>query len=152
MGRVLLDLWRLNRQFAAGVILLGLVVTFAGLSFFSPYPPNDSFVVPPDVPPSAEYWMGTTSRGQDMFWLLSFSIRNTLLFGITVAVLSRMLALLVGLSAGYAGGWVDRILMSINDTFIVIPLFPILVLFYFVLRDHMSWGLLALMKIGRAHV
>ena len=33
--------------------------------------------------------------------------------------------------------------MSINDTFIVIPLFPILVLFYFVLRDHMSWGLLA---------
>ena len=35
--------------------------------------------------------------------------------------------------------------MSINDTFIVIPLFPILVLFYFVMRDHMSWGLLALM-------
>ena len=35
--------------------------------------------------------------------------------------------------------------MSINDTFIVIPLFPILVLFYFVMKDHMSWGLLALM-------
>jgi peptide/nickel transport system permease protein len=35
--------------------------------------------------------------------------------------------------------------MSINDTFIVIPLFPILVLFYFVMREHMSWGLLALM-------
>ena len=71
------------------MILLGLVAVFAGLSFFSPYPPNDSFVVPPDVPPSAEYWMGTTSRGQDLFWLLTFSIRNTLLFGIVVAVLSR---------------------------------------------------------------
>ena len=34
--------------------------------------------------------------------------------------------------------------MSINDTFIVIPLFPILVLFYFVMRDNMSWALLAL--------
>jgi peptide/nickel transport system permease protein len=34
--------------------------------------------------------------------------------------------------------------MSINDTFIVIPLFPILVLFYFVLRDAMSWVALAL--------
>jgi peptide/nickel transport system permease protein len=145
MGRILLDLLRFNRQFAAGVILLGLVVVFAALSFLSPYPPNDSFVVPPDVPPSAEYWMGTTSRGQDLFWLLSFSIRNTLLFGITVAVLSRILALVIGLLAGYSGGWVDRVLMSINDTFIVIPLFPILVLFYFVLRDHMSWGLLALM-------
>jgi peptide/nickel transport system permease protein len=145
MGRILLDLLRFNRQFAAGVILLGLVVVLAALSFFSPYPPNDSFVVPPDMPPSAEYWMGTTSRGQDMFWLLSFSIRNTLLFGIVVAVLSRMLALVIGLVAGYSGGWIDRVLMSINDTFIVIPLFPILVLFYFVLRDHMSWGLLALM-------
>ena len=52
--------------------------SFACLSFFSPYPPNDSFVVPPDVPPSAEYWFGTTSRGQDLFWLLTFAIRNTL--------------------------------------------------------------------------
>ena len=34
--------------------------------------------------------------------------------------------------------------MSINDTFIVIPLFPLLVLFYFVMRDNMSWALLAL--------
>src|SRR5436853_4497812 len=145
MGGILLGLLRFNRTFAARVILLTLVGVFACLSFFSPYPPNDSFVVPPDVPPSAEYWMGTTSRGQDLFWLLTFSIRNTLLFGIVVAVLSRALALAIGLVAGYSGGLVDRILMSINDTFIVIPLFPILVLFYFVLRDHMSWGLLALM-------
>ena len=143
--RNVLHLLRANRQFLTGALLLGVVAVFALLSFFSPYPPNDSFVVPPDVPPSAEYWMGTTSRGQDLFWLLTFSIRNTLLFGLTVAVLSRLLALVIGLVAGYSGGLVDRALMSINDTFIVIPLFPILVLFYFVMKDHMSWGLLALM-------
>jgi peptide/nickel transport system permease protein len=34
--------------------------------------------------------------------------------------------------------------MSINDTFVVIPLFPILTLFYFMMHDHMSWTLLAL--------
>ena len=50
---VLLGLLRINRQFAAGIGLLALVAVMAGLSFFSPYPPNDSFVVPPDVPPSA---------------------------------------------------------------------------------------------------
>jgi len=143
--RSVLHLLRANRQFLTGALLLGAVAVFALLSFFSPYPPNDSFVVPPDVPPSAEYWMGTTSRGQDLFWLLTFSIRNTLLFGIAVAVLSRLLALVIGLVAGYSGGLIDRALMSINDTFIVIPLFPILVLFYFVMKDHMSWGLLALM-------
>ncbi len=145
MGRILVDLLRFNRQFAIGLVLVAIVLGFALLSFFSPYPPNDSFVVPPDVPPSWAYPMGTTSRGQDLFWLLTFSIRNTLLFGITVAVISRLLALVIGLVAGYCGGLVDRVLMSINDTFIVIPLFPILVLFYFVMKDHMSWGLLALM-------
>jgi len=145
MGRTILHLLRHNRQFATGVALLAMVAGFSCLSFFSPYPPNDSFVVPPDVPPSWDFPMGTTSRGQDLFWLLSFAIRNTLLFGLVVAVLSRILALLIGLVAGYSGGLVDRALMSLNDTFIVIPLFPILVLFYFVMREHMSWGLLALM-------
>jgi peptide/nickel transport system permease protein len=38
--------------------------------------------------------------------------------------------------------------MSINDTFIVIPLFPLLVLFYFVMRDYMTWALLALVMAG----
>jgi peptide/nickel transport system permease protein len=144
MGKVLRDLFRFNREFAAGILLLGFVAVIACLSFVSPYPPNDAFVVPPDLPPSRAHWLGTTSRGQDLFWLLTFAIRNTLLFGFTVAIISRVLSLLVGLVAGYAGGVVDRVLMSINDTFIVLPLFPILVLFYFVMRDKMSWILLAL--------
>ena len=145
MGRTLIDLLRFNRQFATGLALLVVVTAFASLSFFSPYAPNDSYVVPPDLPPDWSYPMGTTSRGQDLLWLLSFAIRNTLLFGIAVATLSRLLALLIGLVAGYCGGLIDRALMSLNDSFIVIPLFPILVLFYFVMRDRMSWGLLALM-------
>src|SRR5262245_6721644 len=104
MGRTMLELMQRNRQFACGVVLLALVACFAVLSFFSPYHPNDSFVVPPDLPPSWAYPMGTTSRGQDLFWLLTFSIRNTLLFGLAVAAISRVLALVIGLVAGYSGG------------------------------------------------
>src|SRR5579875_1895366 len=148
MFTVFFGLLRRNRAFAAGVILLAIVVGFASLSFFAPYPPMDSYVVPPDVPPSWAYPMGTNSRGQDVFWQLTAAIRNTLLFGVTVAIVSRCLSLVIGMIAGYAGGAVDRVLMSINDTFIVIPLFPILVLFYFVMRDHLSWLLLALVMAG----
>ena len=129
MASVLRDLLRSNREFAIGIAMLGVVVTMATLSAFSPYPPIDAYLVPPDSPPSLTYPLGTTSRGQDVFWLLTFAIRNSLLFGVLVAVLSRCLSLLIGLTAGYAGGMVDRVLMSINDSFIVIPLFPILVLF-----------------------
>jgi peptide/nickel transport system permease protein len=96
------------------------------------------------MPPDAEHWLGTTSRGQDLFWQLTVALRNTLLFGVMVAAISRVIALMVGLFAGYLGGVGDRLLMLFNDTFIVLPIFPILVLFYFVMRDNMSWGLLAL--------
>lgn len=144
MGAVFRDLLKYNLEFRIGIALTAIVVLLSGLSFFSPYSPIDSYVVAPDVPPSATYWFGTNSRGQDVFWQLTFALRNTLLFGITVALLSRILSLVIGLLAGYKGGAVDRVLMAVNDTFIVIPLFPVLVLFYFVLRDSMSWWLLAL--------
>ncbi len=143
MWQILRDLLRGNRGFAVGVLLLGIVLAFAALRFVSPYSALDTFVVPPDMPPGWPHVLGTTSRGQDVFWLLSVAIGNTLAFGFLVALLSRLLSLLIGLVAGYAGGWVDRALMSVNDTFIVIPLFPILVLFYFVMRDKMSWVSLA---------
>ncbi len=148
MLSVLRDLLRYNREFACGAVLLAFVLVIALMSYFSPYAPQDVYLVPPDVPPSWAYPLGTTSRGQDTFWQLTFAIRNSLAFGFTVALLSRILSLIVGLLSGYLGGVVDRVLMSINDTFVVIPLFPILVLFYFVMRDDMSWGLLALVMAG----
>jgi peptide/nickel transport system permease protein len=144
MLTILRDLLRYNREFAAGTALMAFVLIISCLSFLSPYSPQDIYLVPPDVPPSWAYPLGTTSRGQDTFWILTFAIRNTLLFGFTVAIISRILSLIIGLLSGYLGGPVDRVLMSINDTFIVIPLFPILVLFYFVMRDSMTWALLAL--------
>jgi peptide/nickel transport system permease protein len=137
-------LLRHNREFALGAILILIVLGFAVASFFSPYPPQDSYVVPPDVPPSWAYPLGTNSRGQDIFWQLTVAIRNSLLFGLSVAIMSRILSLIIGLVAGYTGGMVDRALMTINDTFVVIPLFPILVLFFFMMHDRMSWPLLAI--------
>ena len=124
MWRTLRDLLRTTVEFAVGAGLTGIVLVIALLSYFSPYPPLDIYVAPLDEPPGWPHVFGTTSRGQDVFWQLSVAIRNTLLFGIAVAVMSRIMSLLVGLVSGYKGGWIDRVLMSINDTFIVIPLLP----------------------------
>lgn len=144
MLTIVSDLFRYNREFAIGAILMALILVVAALSAVSPYPPADIYVVPPDVPPSWAHPFGTNSRGQDVFWQLTFAMRNTLLFGFAVAILSRVLSLVIGLVAGYRGGLTDRVLMSINDSFIVIPLFPLLILFYFVMRDYMNWALLAI--------
>lgn len=79
-----------------------------------------------------------------MFWQLSAAFKNSLQFGITVAILSRIISITVGLAAGYIGGWVDRVLMFVNDIFVAVPIFPILVLFYFVLRNNMDSFTMAL--------
>ncbi|MGN6467738.1 MAG: ABC transporter permease [Rhizobiaceae bacterium] len=144
MIRTVRDLFRYNGEFAVGAILMLVVLAMSLASYFSPYSPIDAYTVPMDVPPSEPYWFGTNSRGQDVFWQLTFALRNTLAFGFVVAFISRLLSLAIGLISGYVGGAVDRVLMSINDTFIVIPLFPLLVLLYFVLREDMTWFMLAL--------
>lgn len=145
MLNVFRDLLRHNREFAVGLVLVGIIVIFAGLSLFSPVDPTLIYRSPPDQPPSLQYWFGTNSRGQELFWQLTFAFRNTLLFGLTVALVSRAIALAVGLAAGYLGGWVDRALMFVTDIFVAIPLFPILILFYFVMRAEMNSFYLALM-------
>ena len=45
-----------------------------------------------------------------MFWQLTFAIRNTMLFGFAVAILSRAISIGIGLWSGYKGGLVDRVL------------------------------------------
>ena len=108
------------------------------LSYRSPYDPNKSFVVPWDLPPSWKHLFGTTSRGQDLFWWLTFAVRNSLFLGVVTAIISRVISILVGLTAGYRGGWIDRVLMAISDTFVILPLLPILILLSFLLRDSMN--------------
>jgi peptide/nickel transport system permease protein len=142
MFRVIRDLLKYDRRFRIAVIFLGAILLMAFLSFFSPYDPNESFVVPMDAPPSPEYFFGTNSRGQDIFWWMTFAVRNSLLLGVISAAISRVIAIVVGLSAGYEGGWLDKFLMAINDSFIVLPLLPILILLGFLLRDIMNLFLL----------
>jgi peptide/nickel transport system permease protein len=145
MFSIFRDLLRSNSEFAIGLILVSIIVAFTLLSFLSPIDPTLVYRAPPDQPPSLQYLFGTNSRGQELFWQLSFAFRNTLVFGLTVAVLSRVLALVVGLVAGYIGGRVDRALMFVTDILVAIPLFPILILFYFVMRANMNAFYLAVM-------
>ena len=142
MLKVLRDLLRYDGRFRFAFVLLVLVLVMILLSFVSPYDPNKTFVVLMDAPPSLEHLFGTNSRGQDIFWWMTFAVRNSLAVGVITAVISRVIAILVGLAAGYQGGWLDKVLMSINDSFVVLPLLPILILLGFLLRDIMNLFLL----------
>ena len=143
MLTILRDLLKHDGRFRVAFVFLLAIVILSLLSFVSPYDPGQTFMVPPDMPPSGEHLFGTSSRGQDIFWWMAFAVRNSLLLGILTAIISRVIAIFVGLTAGYRGGWADRILMSINDSFVVMPVLPILILLSFLLRGQMSLMMLA---------
>lgn len=91
-----------------------------------------------DQPASAEHPLGTTSLGQDTFWMLLFSLKHSIMIGLMVAVIGGVVGVLFGLIAGFLGGGVDRVMMTVADTFIVIPSLPILILMTALLSGSMS--------------
>lgn len=131
------DLMR-DYRFAWSFTILCILSIFACLSFFSPYDPTLWHEVPRDLPPSAEYWLGTESRGIDIFWEATFAVRNTVIVALIAGIVSRMITVPVAMLSGYKGGMTDRVLMFISDSFLVIPLFLILVMLTLLVRDIMN--------------
>jgi peptide/nickel transport system permease protein len=142
--KVFRDLFR-DFRFVVSFIVLLVILILAILSNFSPYDPTLWNVVPRDMRPSAEYWLGTDSNGQDIFWQATFAIRNSLIISLIAGLVSRVIAILVGMIAGYKGGATDRILMFISDSLLVIPLFLVFVMLAMMVRERMNLVVLGLM-------
>ena len=142
--KVLRDLFKDYRFcFSFGVLVIILILAF--LSIFSPYDPTLWNVVPRDLKPSAKYILGTDSNGQDIFWQATFAVRNSLIISLIAGLVSRMIAILVGMVAGYKGGTIDRVLMFIGDSLLVIPLFLIMVMLAMLVRQYMNLVILGLL-------
>jgi peptide/nickel transport system permease protein len=142
--RVLRDLFKDYRFALSFCIVCGLLI-LAGFSFFSPYDLALWAVVPRDLEPSSTYLLGTNSKGQDVFWEATFAVRNSLIIAVVAATVSRVVAVLVGMVAGYKGGFTDRVLMFVSDVFLVIPLFLIIVMLAMLVRDNMNLVTLGLL-------
>jgi len=142
--RVIRDMLRYDGRFRIAFVFLLAVIVMSILSAVSPQDPTRTFKVPTDMPPSLQHIFGTSSRGQDIFWWMTFAVRNSLFLGLMTAAISRVIAIMVGLTAGYRGGFVDRALMSVNDSFVVMPVLPVLILLSFLIRGRMSLATLAL--------
>jgi peptide/nickel transport system permease protein len=132
------DLFRYSPSFRIGISILTVVVALVILSFFSPYEPDDRRAVPRNEPPSQEFLLGTTSTGQDVFWMLTFAVRNTLIVAGIAVLIGRSIGVLLGMISGYVGGTFDRVISSIVDSFIVIPRLPLVILIASILRGQMT--------------
>ena len=133
-------IWLLNVRLTLGLIILFVLGLGSFiLPGFAPVDPSVQASYMRNLPVSGVHLLGTNALGQDIFWFLVFAIRNSLTLGIVVAVGVTIIATVVGLSAGYIGGRFERIVMLFVDTFITVPLLPILIIMGALIRGNTSF-------------
>lgn len=114
--------FRANRLAMLGLIVL---IVLIGMAVFAPWiAPQSPFAQ--DLagrlqPPSVEHWLGTDALGRDILSRLIHGSRITLFIVGTVALIAPIIGLFIGTVAGFAGGWVDQVLMRITDIFLAFP-------------------------------
>ncbi|MFN8442014.1 MAG: ABC transporter permease [Caldilineaceae bacterium] len=127
-----------------GILLVAIFLILGVLvPPFAPEDPTAWNTYLRNLPPSSVHYMGTNNLGQDIFWLLTWSIRNSLWIGLGVAALATMIGVLVGLLSGFVGGYVDRFLTLLMDVVISVPSLPILILLSALLGGSTSLLLIA---------
>lgn len=102
-------------------ITLVVVLTAILAPTLAPYDPLELNIAERLKPPSAKHIMGTDHLGRDIFSRVVYGARISLQVGIVAVALGTLVGLIVGATAGYLGGRVDAILMSIMDAIYAFP-------------------------------
>ncbi len=87
--------------------------------------PVDSITNPLWAPPSREFPLGTDNLGRSVAAQFVWGSRVSLVVGLAAAVLTVGIGSVVGIVAGFFGGWVDAVFMRMTDWFLVIPFLPL---------------------------
>lgn len=101
------------------IAVLLLVALFA--PWLAPFDPNAQLMSARLLPPSELHWFGTDGFGRDLFSRVLYGARPTLLLVSLILLLTIPVGMLIGISAGYLGGWTERVLMRITDIFLSLP-------------------------------
>jgi peptide/nickel transport system permease protein len=89
----------------------------------APFDPLASATAEALTGPSAAHWFGTDQLGRDIFSRIVVATRLDLGIAVTSVALAFGIGTLLGLAAGYCGGWIDRIVGRLVDTIMAFPLF-----------------------------
>jgi peptide/nickel transport system permease protein len=150
-ARRLRAFWKAYRNSKLGMIGLGILAFFSVAALLAPYiapynPTQPSF----DIlrPPAVAHPFGTNEVGQDILSQVLYGSQGSLIVGFAAAAISTLLGSLVGLIAGFYGGWTEDSLMRVTDFFLVIPALPLMVVLAAVLGPSLLSVILAIGIVG----
>ena len=112
---------------AMTALLVGTAALAPLIASQNPFDPAALDLVNGLLPPAwlpggdGKFPLGTDDQGRDMFSALLYGSRTSLIVGVAAVAFAAALGVAVGLLAGYAGGWVDTLVMRLADVQLTIP-------------------------------
>ena len=111
-----------SRNVMAGSLVLIVVILLVTLApAISPYGPTQQFRRNRLQPPNAEFLLGTDNLGRDIFTRILYGGQVSLQVGIVSVAVGATLGTLLGLVAGYMGGWAEVLIMRLIDMMLAFP-------------------------------
>ncbi len=141
VGRALRTLWG-NGKARIGLVILALIVLVAVFApVLAPHSPTATDF-PPYLNPNATNWFGTTGNGQDVFAQMVYGARISLLVGLGAGLVATVVAVTIGLIAGYRPGVIDELLSFVTNLVLVIPALPLMIILAAYISSRSVWTIL----------
>jgi len=120
-----LEMWRslkANRAALVSLIFIAFLALLAVIGpYITPYNPIETNMANALKPPSAQHWFGTDQLGMDIFSRVIAGTRVSLTVGLLAVSIALTVGIILGAVAGYAGGWVDTVIMRVMDMMLSVP-------------------------------
>jgi len=125
-----------------------IVVFFAMLALFgplvAPHGPTEQFSADRLQSPSIDYPFGTDEFGRDIFTRILYGARISFQVGIIVVGIAGATGVLLGMFAGYKGGWIDNIIVLLSDVIFAFPAVLLAIAVITMLGNNLNNAILAI--------
>jgi len=138
-----------DRAALASLIFLAVVALLAVFApYVSPHDPFEAVNSLRNAPPgSGDFLLGADSNGRDILSRLIYGGRISLVVGFVPTFLAMAISLVLGLAAGYFGGWIDQVIMRVLDVLFAFPLVLLAIAIAGVLKPGVDTEIVAIMVV-----
>ena len=111
-----------NYNLIIGCVLTGILLLMAIIGqFLTPYVETEMNAAAKNMGPSLAHLMGTDNFGRDIFSRVMIGSGNTFLVALCTVAIGAAFGTIIGALTGYFGGWIDEVIMRINDVILSFP-------------------------------
>lgn len=115
-------MWR-DPSGMVGLVIVGSLVVISILAVFglTPFPPIEADSTSRFLPPGPEHWLGTDQFGRDVTSRVMQGVLVSMRVAIAAVAISAFVGTIAGITAGFFGGWADRVIGRVTDTLFAFP-------------------------------